>query len=167
MQVRSFCTLKGRSDNPRHSVEDELVPVQVDELQVQSDELALVQVDELAMMQVDELAPVQVDELVQVQVDELALVLVDGLTLVQVDWLAPVLVGEEVAWLSPLGVACWWMAVVAGSVARSMALVQSSPKRRASTVRVFPMSWLRPEDAASRPDKFCGIVMPWVHVVRS
>ena len=72
MQDGSFCTLKGRSNNPLHSVEDELVPVQVAELvQVQPDELVLVQVAELAMKQLDEPALVQVAELVQVQLDQI------------------------------------------------------------------------------------------------
>ena len=93
MQGASFCTCGGRSNTPGHSVEDELLPVQVAELvQVQPDELILVQVAELAMKQFDEPTLVQVEELVQVQLAELPLVLVEGLSLVQVADLAPVFV---------------------------------------------------------------------------
>ena len=82
-QIRRM--VRVRSNTPGHSVEDELLPVQVAELvQVQPDELILVQVAELAMKQFDEPALVQVEELVQVQLDELPLVLVEGLSLVQV-----------------------------------------------------------------------------------
>ena len=103
-QDGSVSICKGRSNTPGHSVEDELLLVQVAELvQVQPAELILVQVAELTMKQFDEPALVQVEELVQVQLAELPLVLVEGLSLVQVADLSPVFVDQDVAWLSQLG----------------------------------------------------------------